>query len=233
MQAKDSRAAKMAPKVGICLVIGWPADMAKRRPPRGLDSTEQQLWQKVTQAVTPLSSRPDMSELLKLDKPKQRIPGSKQKKASSSPAAQRTFVPPMQPKKHAKLPDPHDAGTLDGGLQRKLRRGRIDPDAKIDLHGLTQAQAHQRLRADLPRHRDNGVRCLLVVTGKGSASALARHTLHGSAISETPERRGVLRDSLPRWLADAEFRPHVAAVRPAHPRHGGGGAFYVWLRRHR
>ncbi len=237
MQGKDSPVAKLAANVaarrGFHSPRGLAADMAKRRPPRGLDTTEQQLWQKVTQAVTPLSSRPDMSELLKMEKPKQRIPGSKQKKAASSPAAQPNFVPQMQPKKHAKLPDPHDAGTLDGGLQRKLRRGRIDPDAKIDLHGLTQAQAHQRLRADLPRHRGNGVRCLLVVTGKGSASALARHTLHGSVISETPERRGVLRDSLPRWLADAEFRPHVAAVRPAHPRHGGGGAFYVWLRRQR
>lgn len=207
--------------------------MAKRRPPRGLEASEQQLWKKVTDAVTPLSGREDMSGLLKVEKPKHKIPGSKQKRLAGSPAAQPSFVPHMHVKRQAKLPDPHDAGTLDGGLQRKLRRGRIEPDAKIDLHGLTQPQAHQRLRADVLRHRANGVRCLLVVTGKGSASALARHTLHGNDISHTPERRGVLRDSLPHWLADAEFRPHVAAVRPAHPRHGGGGAFYVWLRRQR
>lgn len=211
--------------------------MAKRRKPRGLDETEHKLWQKVTAAITPITSRP----LGTLPDPRTDAPEAGPARKPAKPKKSAAAVQPVparpalpaRPAATRKPPAPHDAGTIDGGLQRKLRRGRIDPDAKIDLHGLNQAQAHQRLRTDLPRLRVNGARCLLVVTGKGSATTLARHTLHGSEISQTPERRGVLRDSLPGWLAEAEFRPHVAAVRPAHPRHGGGGAFYVWLRRQR
>jgi len=207
--------------------------MARKRGQRGLDATEHKLWQKVTDGISPLANRP-------APRTPDLTPPAPKKGAAARPgkvggAARVSTQPaPLVPaRKPAKLPDSHDPGTLDGGLQRKLRRGRIEPDAKIDLHGLSQDQAHGRLRRDLPRHRSNGARCLLVVTGKGSASSLVRHTLHGDRISETPERRGVLRDALPRWLSEAEFRPHVAAVRPAHPRHGGGGAFYVWLRRHR
>lgn len=213
--------------------------MARRRGKRGLEPNEQDLWQKVTEAVKPLGDRSAMADLLKAETPKSPAATSKLAR-SKAKAAKAALHPtghpahsPTQARRAKPPPAPHDAGTLDGGLQRKLRRGRIDPDAKIDLHGLNQAQAHIRLRQDLPRLRTQGVRCLLVVTGKGSASTLARHTLHGDRISETPERRGVLRDNLPRWLAEAEFRPHVAAIRPAHPRHGGGGAFYVWLRRQR
>lgn len=218
--------------------------MAKKRNPRGLNPEEQQLWQKITDAIAPLPGRKSSDQmehhlrpdLLKSEKPKSRIPGMRPRKlprsnSSQAPLLGDASLQKPQVLKRSSPPAPHDAGTLDGGLQRKLRRGRIEPDAKIDLHGLNQAEAHQRLRSSLPNLRFQGVRCLLVVTGKGSATTLARHTLHGNAISHTPERRGILRDSLPRWLSEAEFRPHVAAVRPAHPRHGGGGAFYVWLRR--
>ncbi len=203
--------------------------MAKKRGSRTLDETEKSLWSRVTEAVSPLPGHvrsPVESPAATPARPAKRKPAAK----TPAPIPTATPAPPPKPKPP---PQPHDQGTLDGGLQRRLRRGRVEPDAKLDLHGLTQAAAHQRLRKEIPRFRSSGARCLLVVTGKGSASTLARHTLHGDRISETPERRGVLRDSLPRWLAEAEFRPHVAAIRPAHPRHGGGGAFYVWLRRNR
>jgi len=225
----DSQAAKTRPEQ---LPRGAP-DMARRRGKRGLEPGEHELWKKVTQAVKPLDDRAAMADLLKADvpRPKPQKANARPAKAAAHPAS--PVLPAPAHKRPKPPPAPQDSGTLDGGLQRKLRRGRIEPDAKIDLHGLNQAQAHVRLKKDLPRLRAQGVRCLLVVTGKGSASTLARHTLHGDSISHTPERRGVLRDNLPRWLGEAEFRPHVAALRPAHPRHGGGGAFYVWLRRNR
>ncbi len=217
--------------------------MARRRGRRGLDDEEARLWRTVTDAVTPLETKsPGTLAGLKATTsaggqmpdapawPPKKLTKKGTSKPSLSPGRTADSIMPLPVARH---PAPHDPGSIDGGLQRKLRRGRIEPDAKIDLHGLTQAQAHQRLRAEVPRLKASGARCLLVVTGKGSATSLTRHTLHGSDISHTPERRGVLRDSLPHWLADAEFRPHVAAVRPAHPRHGGGGAFYVWLRRQR
>jgi DNA-nicking Smr family endonuclease len=69
-----------------------------------------------------------------------------------------------------------------------------------------------------------------VITGKGS-SPFARHTLHGHSHFHTPEREGKLRREVPMWFHDVEFRKHIIGFQPAHPRHGGGGAFYVKLRR--
>ncbi len=77
-----------------------------------------------------------------------------------------------------------------------------------------------------------GQRLVLVITGKG-ASPFARHTLHGAEHFHAPEREGRLRRLLTEWLHEAEFRAHVSGFQPAHPKHGGGGAFYVKLRRDR
>jgi DNA-nicking Smr family endonuclease len=73
---------------------------------------------------------------------------------------------------------------------------------------------------------------VLVITGKGE-SQFARHTLHGATHFNTPERRGKLRRMVPDWLHEPEFRALVSGFQPAHPKHGGGGAFYVKLRRAR
>jgi DNA-nicking Smr family endonuclease len=71
---------------------------------------------------------------------------------------------------------------------------------------------------------------VLVITGKG-ASPYARHTLHTRQVFHTPEREGRLRREVTQWFHEALFRTHVIGYQPAHPRHGGGGAFYVKLRR--
>jgi len=216
--------------------------MKKERPPRALDAHERALWQRVTEAVAPLRGPPPSDTSAGPSKadsgaahlpPAPKQPAKRAAVPKRAPALKHVSAPHPPPAAPVQWRAPHDPGTLDGGLQRKLRRGRIAPDAKLDLHGLSQAEALLHLRVHIPRLRAGGARCLLVVTGKGSATALARHTLHGSTLSHTPERRGVLRDKVPDWLAEVEFRPHVAAVRPAHPRHGGGGAIYVWLRRPR
>ena len=98
-----------------------------------------------------------------------------------------------------------------------LGRGVIALDARIDLHGLTQAEAFAQLTAFLRRARREGARTVLVITGKGAMG--------------DGEGRGVLRRQVPLWLSSAGLREGVIAFAPAHAEHGGSGALYVRLRR--
>jgi DNA-nicking Smr family endonuclease len=123
------------------------------------------------------------------------------------------------------------ANSLDRRQKQKLSRGKVDIDARIDLHGKSVEQARASLRSFLRQARENhGHRNVLVITGKG-ASPFARHTLHSTDIFHAPERQGRLRVELARWLQEFDMAEHVIGFQPAHPRHGGGGAFYVRLRR--
>lgn len=109
---------------------------------------------------------------------------------------------------------PVTAATLDGGWDQRLRRGQIRPDRVIDLHGYTLADAHAALAMALDHAAVDGARVILVITGKG------RH--------DRPSR---IKAELADWLESGAFRHRIAALRPAHPRHGGGGAYYLILRR--
>jgi len=111
-----------------------------------------------------------------------------------------------------------------------MTRGHVEIDGRIDLHGTGIEQSRVRLFQFVSSMRTSGARLVLVITGKGE-SPFARHTLHGSSHFHTPERQGRLRRLVPEWLHEPEFRAHVAGFQPAHPRHGGGGAYYVKLRR--
>jgi DNA-nicking Smr family endonuclease len=119
---------------------------------------------------------------------------------------------------------------LDRRTAQRLARGKLAVDARIDLHGMGAAEARHRLLAFLSRVRLEGYRTVLVITGKG-ASPFGAHTLHGKTSYHAPERQGRLRLKFSQWMAEPEFRLHVAGYQPAHPRHGGGGAFYIRLRR--
>jgi DNA-nicking Smr family endonuclease len=111
---------------------------------------------------------------------------------------------PAEPRFH------EDAAPAIGGhTEAHLRRGRLDPEARIDLHGLTQEAAYRTLLNFLTRAQAQGAKLVLVITGKG----------------------GVLRSQLPLWLGQPDLRPLVAGLNAAHVRHGGAGAFYVLLRR--
>ena len=114
----------------------------------------------------------------------------------------------------------HPSDTLDGGWDRRLRRGAIIPDATIDLHGHTLATAHAALDHALERALAGDHRVLLVVTGKPRRP------------DDVP-RRGLIRAQIGDWLAGSRHASRIAAVRNAHPRHGGTGALYVILRRRR
>lgn len=120
---------------------------------------------------------------------------------------------------------------VDGATAERLKRGKVEPDATLDLHGLTQAQAHARLVSFVRRAHEHAYRCILVVTGKGAP----RPAREASAGFVMPERSnaGVLRVMVPRWLEEDALRTLVIGVQGAHQRHGGAGAVYVYLRRKR
>ena len=105
------------------------------------------------------------------------------------------------------------------GIDRRtadnLRRGKMSIEARLDLHGMTQIEAHRALTAFVTGQHESGRRCVLVVTGKGR------------------EGGGVLRSMMPQWLNAAELRPRILAFNYAQPRDGGEGALYILLRRRR
>ena len=109
--------------------------------------------------------------------------------------------------------------TLDGGWDRRLRQGAVAPERSIDLHGHTLVSAHAALDHALERAIADDVRLLLVVTGRAPRAG------------ET--RRGLIRASIGDWLATSRHSGQIAAIRSAHPRHGGAGALYLILRRRR
>jgi DNA-nicking Smr family endonuclease len=112
---------------------------------------------------------------------------------------------------------------LERRQKQRVARGRDAIDARIDLHGMTQSEAHDALRRFLRGAQANGAKIALVVTGKGTRSA-AR---------DGGSERGVLKRQVPMWLALPEFRPFIVGFDDAHVSHGGQGALYVRLRRRR
>ena len=109
---------------------------------------------------------------------------------------------------------------MDARTHRQLTRGKLRPEARIDLHGLTLAVAKVELTGFILSAHASGRRLVLVITGKGKGD-------HGPL----PTRAGALRHEVPHWLHMAPLAGVVMQVVPAHLRHGGGGAYYVYLRR--
>ncbi len=113
---------------------------------------------------------------------------------------------------------------MDRKSHGKLKRGKLKPEARIDLHGMTLAEAHPALTSFLLDSHAKGRRLVLVITGKG------KHRDTGGPI---PTHHGVLRHQVPNWLKQAPLAAIVLQVAEAHVSHGGHGALYVYLRRHR
>ena len=145
--------------------------------------------------------------------------------APEAEAEEREAGPPAQAPPAPAADGPAQRGAAPGGgldrrQDRRFRRGQMPIEARLDLHGMTQRRAHGELDAFLAMAQASGRRCVLVITGKGQRAPLE-------------ERAGVLRRQLPRWLALPPNRGRVLALAPAHPRHGGDGAFYILLRKAR
>lgn len=152
------------------------------------------------------------------------------KKAATSPAPAKPQDPP--------LPVPPRAGTgnasaatpalntFDRKAARKLRQGRFEIEARIDLHGMRQQEAHAALRRFLHASFRRGLRWVLVITGKGGARHRRDEEVYGFG---TPEP-GVLKRNVPQWLTDPDMRAIVVSYTTAAVSHGGEGALYIQLR---
>jgi DNA-nicking Smr family endonuclease len=111
---------------------------------------------------------------------------------------------------------------MDANTHAKMTRGKLQPEARIDLHGLTLAEAHPELIRFILNAHSAGLRLVLVITGKGKRR---------DDTGPIPQRMGALRHQVPQWLRLPPLGPAVLQVSEAHLKHGGGGAYYVYLRR--
>ena len=188
--------------------------------PRRLAPDERALWKKVAATVKPLAKA--KAPLAPVAPPTVKPP---------KPTPRSVAVPAAAPRPATKLPTPrrtHQAATLDGHWDRRLRKGLVRPDLSIDLHGHTLASAQALLDEAIGRGLMRGARVLLVVAGRLRPGADRLPQMHGD-----PRPRGAIRASLPDWLAYSPYADQIVALRPAHISHGGAGAVYVILRRER
>ena len=169
--------------------------MAQRRA----TEAERALWGTAMQGVRRFRSEPAQAPL---------------STSAPSPQQDKPPVPPPTPAIATPRPPP---GGVDRATLERLKRGKIAIEARIDLHGLTQAQAFGALLGFIDSSARAGRRALLIITGKGAVT----------------EGGGVLRRSVPSWLAASPLSARILTIAPAHLRHGGDGALYVLLRKER
>jgi DNA-nicking Smr family endonuclease len=181
---------------------------------RRLSADEQTLWQAVTATIRPLSRDLPVPPV----SPPKTLPPSP---VPVAPAAPRGRVPPPRPAPATPAPPrPLVGAGLDGSWDRKIGRGQIVPDRTIDLHGHGLDSAWHRIDQGIESALAAGDRVILLITG---------HAPRGAP----PVQRGRIRAAVHDWLAASRHAGRIAAVRGAHPRHGGGGSLYLVLRRDR
>jgi DNA-nicking Smr family endonuclease len=182
---------------------------------RRLSADEHTLWRAVTREIKPLhGARASEGEPL-LDDASASEPSVERAAAAERSAA---HAPPPRPA--ASTPPP--LAPLERRLRQRLAKGHAAIERRLDLHGLTQREAHDALVHFLSSAHAHGARVVLVVTGKG-----------GRGERDPFVERGVLRRLVPQWLNTPELRRLVVGFEPAHVGHGGDGALYVRLRRSR
>lgn len=201
--------------------------MARRRT---LRPEEEQLWHEVARTIRP-TSEAALARLRKpvpLVEPPQpvQVPVPHEPKPMFSAFRLGEKARPLRSTAHF-APSPAEALAqaplqMDARKHAKMTRGKLDPEARIDLHGMTLAEAHPELIRFVLNAQTEGLRLVLVITGKGKPGAD-----HGPI----PVRTGVLRHQVPNWLHMAPLGPAVLQVTEAHLKHGGGGAYYVYLRK--
>ncbi|MFA6264262.1 MAG: Smr/MutS family protein [Pseudolabrys sp.] len=187
---------------------------------RVLSYEERVLWTAVTQSMKPL--RPQAAEQDAADDKAAPPPETSKSHslrpragAKAKPVHSETLVAPS-PSKPAPVAPP-----LSRRAKRNVARGKHEIDARLDLHGLTQSEAHHALLRFLRAASARDARLVLVITGKGRTASS----------DEGGRERGVLRRQVPQWLSLPEFRDYVVGFEDAHIAHGGEGALYVRVRR--
>lgn len=191
---------------------------------RQLNPDEADLWARVMATVKPLRAVTPPARPAPAPTPAPAATPAAPAKATRPSKALTRAIAATRPVavKAATAAAPPRQNTLDGGWDKRLTRGIVSPDSSIDLHGHTLSSAHAMLDDGLSRAIARGDRVLLLVTGKPPRPE-----------SERPHARGAIRAAIADWLAASRHADAIAAVRGAHPRHGGQGALYIVLRRGR
>jgi DNA-nicking Smr family endonuclease len=177
-----------------------------------LSTEDRILWGKVARTTRPLPGRMDELAEFEEPKPEPEKPPVPVIKEGKSLAEAFGSAPMEAPKRAARVHHP-----LEKPVKRKLARGHLAIEARIDLHGMVQSEAHGFLLHFLMRAYDRGLRHVLVITGKGTSL--------GSD--------GALKRAVPLWFSLPEFRVLISSYEPAARNHGGEGALYVRLSRPR
>ena len=170
------------------------------RPGKRLTDEDRVLWSLVAKSAKPLKGRKPVEE---------QAPGPAAEKMPSVAAAVATAQAPVAPKRQ------HVTHVLDRPTLDKLSKGRLPIEGRVDLHGMTQSEAHALLLSFLQRAHASGGRYVLVITGKGFSS----------------DGNGVLKRQVPAWLSTPPFRALVSSHDLAARNHGGEGALYIRLRK--
>ena len=205
--------------------------MSRRRT---LRPEEEELWQSVARTAKPLHAltlrrKPDPAPptsvtgkppvVVKPSEPAPRLPAFRLGEKARSPKFQSLAPSLSDPLAQAPV-------LMDAKTHTRMTRGKLQPEARIDLHGLTLAEAHPDLIRFILNAQAAGLRLVLVITGKGKQKPGADD--FGGPI---PQRLGVLRHQVPLWLRQMPLGPCVLQISEAHLKHGGSGAFYIYLRR--
>ncbi|HUZ32723.1 MAG TPA: Smr/MutS family protein [Xanthobacteraceae bacterium] len=183
---------------------------------RSLTEEERALWRGVARSIAPMRRL----------RPSAETAGENDLAPLEAKPAAAATVRPAAPGKPALLKQPPPApplAPLGRRLKQRVAHGREPIEARLDLHGFTQAEAHAALLRFLRRAQADRLKTVLVVTGKGSTRD----------VRDTRAERGVLKRAVPQWLALPEFRSLVLGFEDAHSAHGGQGALYLRLRRAR
>ncbi|WP_431297769.1 Smr/MutS family protein [Tabrizicola sp. BL-A-41-H6] len=192
--------------------------MARRRT---LRPEEEELWRSVARTARPLHENPIFHKpepamaAVPLAQAKPRLNtftlGEKARRAEQHDLA------PSLPSLLAAAPL-----QMDAKMHGKMTRGKLAPEARIDLHGMTLAEAHPELIHFILNVQSAGLRLVLVITGKGKRR---------DDLGPIPQRMGALRHQVPQWLRQPPLGQAVLQISEAHLKHGGSGAYYVYLRR--
>lgn len=203
-----------------------PKDKAKK-PSKNLPNEDALVWEAAKETIEPLKrKKPRIHRVQEAAEPGPPAPKSKPQPATRTAKSLADLARSVAPRKTQPKPAPLFAG-FDRKQAKKVRAGRVEIQARLDLHGLRQDAAHAALRRFLLSCHDNDKRLVLVITGKG-APLMSGHDDHFSG-AQGPER-GVLKRNVPRWLAEPELRAIVVSFTAAAISHGGDGALYIHLR---
>ncbi len=195
------------------------------RRPRHLSAEERALWDRVAGSAVPLDPQRTVEEPIPVARPV-----NKPVVREVDPIHHFMLGEKVNHKRgHDLLPSITARLTnapvhMDNKAYGKMTRGKLKPEARLDLHGMTMSEAHPELIAFILGSHAIGRRLVLVITGKGKLRD------DGGPI---PVRHGILRHQVPQWMALPPLSQAILQVTPAHLNHGGHGAYYVYLRKHR